>query len=1226
MAGYVSPFAKSTSSPAPSGGSSGGSSGGGYVSPWGRTSDIKPAAAPTPLENHLVSSFQALDQPTRAKLLSSFKTTAPDKYALLAPHAGENLNADNTSSKGVQVPKASLYNRSMLTAQKAGNSLVGGLVDFASGSSDQGAGETNVDRVPLKKGGTKVVNVDAGSTNSIGKVASDTAVSQAEAYLGVKAGGLIIKGGMLVAANAAAEKIIAKAAPAQISKLRDILTASNKEDAAAALKIHEANAGAPKGLPAGEPVGKGLPAPKVQGQSGGVIRTLAPDTKAKLDDINSQIVKANNPDRVALNSQGKTYQKVMDSAVQKESLLKNISREEAHTNLMRDSSPAGQAYQRAYKGLSQATKLADGQTKSAGAAKLNDLLTQRQAIFDEHNSAPVKAGPDVKPPSKAEVRTNQIDQALNDYHNGKSDLTHQQATQLFKERQSLTHQGALDQLAEHHATQTGQPVAVAHEHLAGGQGDHAPLYQAVKDSQRVAYDLPVSAEELPKPETFTPSAGSPAATTGATKQIGGLAKSLRSGEGLLKRMGAAGKTLAGKLDKQYFDANAIANQYHNAIPTVLKLSKTEARTLFNVVEHGAWSPSAKVNQAAKEWKALSRTVLADAKAHGVDVHDLGENYMPHDLSEHFKSKDSRARAAQQLVKSGTADNLGHAHGILNEMEHFQKNGRKFGNLDKSRRNSPLEYKTDVHALTHYLDGAAERISQAKHFGSKDETANRLLSQIGADGHDISTARDIFDYHVGNKLATDNKAWKTVRGFEAATKLGRASISNLTQINNTQTLAGPLRAAKGAWKVLRSSKADFEYLDKTGVTGSHAVDKIRSQEGGLSGKAASVVMPFFNRVETFNRNTAALTGRSWADKLAAKGGASHQLLRDVLGVEGDIGKKLTEEQQIQASRELVKKTQFLVGSKDLPAFATKSGAGRAVFQFRSFSYKQQQFLADSVLKPAAHGDFMPLARYVAGTALLGGAAYKARTALNNTDTSKQTEVQKIANLFQASGGFGITLDSLQNFYESSGYDHPGGYERTLTALAALVGGPIASDVTTATARGKDVADYLKGQSTYGLNRAGKFAAQHIPVLGPRVANSGLFNKDNVPINDKTFTAMPGPDKVNYLLKGKQGNLDKLLNQTNDKGVTVRQREIQALVTDRKTIDGLLNPTAKELKAGVKPVTMDQIKQALTKLGYNDSNYSDLMKQIKAGNKVSAKQAAITKAKNKGNLNPVTGRAY
>jgi hypothetical protein len=79
-----------------------------------------------------------------------------------------------------------------------------------------------------------------------------------------------------------------------------------------------------------------------------------------------------------------------------------------------------------------------------------------------------------------------------------------------QERHQLVHNDAKNTLAQEHSAQTGQPVAASHETLAGGNGEHAPLYNAVEDSRKagvpaaVAQDYKGAAAEKTATATTTP--------------------------------------------------------------------------------------------------------------------------------------------------------------------------------------------------------------------------------------------------------------------------------------------------------------------------------------------------------------------------------------------------------------------------------------------------------------------------------------------------------------------------------------------------------------------------------------------------------------------------------------------------------------------------------------------------------------------------------------------------
>lgn len=1093
-------------------------------------------------------------------LLDNLKPLAKGKGTDYNPSlAGKISGAEISAVKHTVEPLAKGFTGQMQTNNRLGTLPWMNKAANAAASSTM-VGSADTAGGPTEKEAAKNVATNAGQKRSDGAFTGQAAI-----YVGT---GGVLKGGQKVVGKVIQGGKNALEAAARAKSVSDLNTVSKLAD-----QYHQPRLGAPaetaapKGLPA---AGGSSAAPKRT--PGGAVMVDSSSKEAQiLQNAGKPTKIGDNPTRPGQNMTDITAPKVTKDQVTA------AGRKVADGNLIQGSATAPAPKKDLGTLMQRWSDLRSGKVENT--SRIGHINTLNDVIEHPHASQAVK------------------DQAM-------------------AERDTLMGKNMQDKLATEHSLETGQPVASAHETLQAGHTPRGAIYhdiqsiiddRAAQAGKRVPHDY---VDEAAKPEPTPVAEDSPAAK-GEVKDVPAWQKAARSGEGLLRSMGTAGKKLGQLMDKQGFDANALVNKYSRLAPTLNKLNKDEAAHLYDVVEKGVTPNSPKVAQAAKEWEQVRQAIISDAHTHGREVPDLGSTYLPHDLSEIFKDSKSFRHAAEQMVKSGEAKDLGEAVSKLREAQHYAKGAYKFANFDRHRTTSNLPYAKTLDAIHNYIEGSARAISQDKHFGVEHSKAHELLDQIGREGYDLKNAQRTFDYHVGNERVAPNKLAERLRAIQAITKLGRSAISNATQINNTQTLTGATNGLKGLIKGFRPKGEDARFIEDTGVAG-HALDEIREQQGGVKGKLASWSMPLFNTVESFNRRSGALAGRSWADSLATKAAkgdkGSERILRDVLEVEGPIENgKLSRDQQIQAARMVVKRTQFLVGSKDLPHWMVNTQGGKTVSQFRSFSYKQQQFIADQVMRPAAKGNFAPLARYIAGTAVLGGAAYKTRAMINNTNTKQNSESTNVANMVQAAGGFGIFGDSVQNLIESSGYDHPGGGEKTAEAIAALIGGPQASDVITGGVAIKKATD----GSTYGKLGLEKYAAGKVPIVGPRLAKTDLFSKTNVAIDQKTFGAMSGNDKINYLLKTSDKNRQRLLSQTDNKGVSVKDKLIKELLTDKKSIESMQTLTDTQKKAGAKPITTAQMKEALSKIGVNESDYSGQLDKIKKAASATSKAAYKTR---------------
>lgn len=476
------------------------------------------------------------------------------------------------------------------------------------------------------------------------------------------------------------------------------------------------------------------------------------------------------------------------------------------------------------------------------------------------------------------------------------------------------------------------------------------------------------AANLPKPETAT------------TIPKEGRFKHFISVSGELSRQGKSGQEIANRLGKAEARSETGQAQFLRKIPTVAKLKGANFSNFVDTLDNlsAAKSSAERSNilkgldgttrQAVKEWSAAIPDIRNQALKAGIDVGDLGKYYFPRNYAELLKTNKGIEAAAKQLVKSGQAKDMGEAIQTLQFMK--RKYSSPFGHFENSRTvDLPGGYDKTRNTMVNYIAGAFNKIGHAEQFGPKGEIANKLIGNIGAEGRNADRAlrnyqiaTGNFEYHNPGVAATASK----IRTFQRVTKLGLSSILNATQSTNTAAETGILRTAKAAFKQL--SKSDREYIDHTGVVIDSVLNDLREQVGAAS-KSKSALgkvfnAPGFGAVEKFNRGVAAVAGRDWANSLAAKGDAkSISILRNKLGIEGDIGKTLTPAQQVQAGRKVVELTQFKTGPKDLPGWAD-SPMGKVVAQFRTFSYKQTGFVYNELIKEAVKGNPLPLARFIA----------------------------------------------------------------------------------------------------------------------------------------------------------------------------------------------------------------------------------------------------------------------
>lgn len=536
------------------------------------------------------------------------------------------------------------------------------------------------------------------------------------------------------------------------------------------------------------------------------------------------------------------------------------------------------------------------------------------------------------------------------------------------------------------------------------------------------------------------------------------------------------------------------------IPTVRKLNKQEFTQFVDHLEAGADKAKSgivnpRVLQAADEWQKAIPEVRQRATAAGLNVGDLGPTYFPRNYQDALKTKSGFNRAVDHLVKTGQATDSADA---IHQLRFVQKGYRSpFGHFENTRQLDLPGYDKTKNALVNYVAGAHHAIAHAETFGPEGEHARDVIANLRKTNPDAAE-RAFKNYLIGTgqydfKGPEElHKIAGGIRSFNRLRALGLSAILNAGQTVNTATVSGAFRTATSALKLL--SPKEREYVHDTGVILDSVLQNLREGQG-IQGKiTGKLTAPGFNTVERFNRSVAAEAGKSWANKLAKKAAGGNKraeaVLRSRLGVEGDIGKKLTKEQQIQASRELVKKTQFKVDPQDLPGWAS-SPEGKLISQFRTFTYKQTGFILNNVLKEATKGNVAPLVRFLSVGIPAGYLSGKVRGTINSQDNSTDSDTAKLLSALQNVGAFGVGGDALFLAQSSQSSKLP-------QYITGTLGGPTAQY---AQQTEQNVSEAIQGQSK-DLQRQGY---KTIPVAGSRLANT------QVPYGTKTSQSVKSADK-------------------------------------------------------------------------------------------------------------------
>ena len=672
--------------------------------------------------------------------------------------------------------------------------------------------------------------------------------------------------------------------------------------------------------------------------------------------------------------------------------------------------------------------------------------------------------------------------------------------------------------------------AVLEKQLTALQSPVASKIDEATSATKPSLSQAIAATDEAPNASSAPAVTMPVDTTeAAVNAQNGLQKAYRSVDTSLRKSGEHGSLIADGLQTARDLSEKGQAEFIQSIPTVLKLNDREMKQFADYlddIKNGRDSVinSENVQQAAAEWMDAIPKVRDRAKAAGIDVGDLGATYFPKNYEQTLGSKKGYESAINHLVNTGQAKTRADAIKQLDTLR--ASYGRNFGHFDKSRKLDLPEYDKSKNAVVGYIRGAFDTIGNAEQFGAKGERAKELIDKMASkDPHVAATA--LRDYMIATgeyKFRAENyptlmKTLHGVKTFNRMRALGLSSVLNLGQSTNTATKYGIFRTAGAMFKLL--SPGEREYIKKSGVILDSVLSQLRSGAGidetrvglgkigsALDKAAGKVTAPGFNSVERFNRSVAAEAGKSWAQsaaKKAANGDAKAEAALRAMGVKGDIGSKLTEEQLIDAGRGAVKTTQFKTDALDLAPWMS-SPEGKMVSQFRTFVYKQTGFLYKEVLKEAQKGNVKPLMRFLAVGIPIGYATGQARDALSGRNNSGIAGVKKeqdsiteeLMSALGNVGAFGVASDAMNLVKNRKS-------QRLPEYVAGTLGGPTAGygvqTISNVSQAFNGSPKPLQRQGLKTVPVAGSYLASHNVPYAPDVSDKQLTFIDKSSDNQK-----------------------------------------------------------------------------------------------------------------------------
>lgn len=620
---------------------------------------------------------------------------------------------------------------------------------------------------------------------------------------------------------------------------------------------------------------------------------------------------------------------------------------------------------------------------------------------------------------------------------------------------------------------------------------------------------------------------------------------------VLNKFGLAGKQLGSAIQNVDKTHLALRTNYENQIPTVLGLKGKSVENFWDTVEGKSDAVTPEVDKAVKEWKSLSPQVRDNAVSAGIKV-GKQENFLPRSYNFKAISKNPEKYAAvlQRMVETKQAGSLPEAKSLFDSFANSTGGPNQFGHFESSRKLDIPGYNKDINTVRQYLDQGARRTAEATHLGASNEKAVALLNQINPANRGVAKEAIRNYLHTPDQSGGVNKALAGTRALFGVARLGKAALSHAGQTTNIAVSANGKALLRG-WRGALS-QGDRDFAKSTGVLHPSELHGLVEQATGLGGKLGRATAPGLTHVMKANRIVASVAGRHYGNALAAKGGTKALSRLQELGVTGDIGKKLTSNQEIQVARGIVKETMFDRSRANTPIKAETS-VGKSVGQYRlAYGYKQTGLIYKRVVGEAKKGNLSPLLHYLAISAPVTAGTI----ALKN----------KISGSREGAGGIAADTAGLQTGIPGETAEQAARYgKKDVLKTTASTVAPIAGE-------GVDVGERAQKAVGGDFKPAGRYAAGLVPVVGNRVSAKEF------PYGSGTAQAVDNHDKnvskelqnLNYTVTDtsrKSGRAAKL-NDTQYKNYTSQSSKLFA----QKVQKALSDPQYKKLSPADKKATL------------------------------------------------------
>ena len=380
--------------------------------------------------------------------------------------------------------------------------------------------------------------------------------------------------------------------------------------------------------------------------------------------------------------------------------------------------------------------------------------------------------------------------------------------------------------------------------------------------------------------------------------------------------------------------------------------------------------------------------------------------------------------------------------------------RMDGNVEKAREYKlPKKfYERDIRRLLSiYSTNLSRRSAEVKHFGKQGEVYENLVRS--ATVNDLPIIRELHSHVLGsvgyNRRYNLNPGVKDfmqkVMEWETSTKiaLGTATAMNLSQFAISSALsAGYWRFAKGAYKY-HTDKEFKRQVDSSGANLYKYVNEMMgiSEQSDISSKVVGKLTDVsqFNRINSINNILAAASARVLIDDLVAissgKRGGGVGRMGSKKWANGTLVKMGINPSEIKNGKLPTSKIINTIGKfaiesqlqKDIlsdPLILNRP-AMKPFLQFKSFGFRQYNYIMDTLKHDLAYGNFLPMLRLAAGGFATGAVAIKAKELMKSLASGEkqydpatffELDGREIVENIAAIGAFGFLGDFMMSSLE------------------------------------------------------------------------------------------------------------------------------------------------------------------------------------------------------------------